>query len=83
MHALCFAWSHICDLPRAQVYITRVIGQGGGGVVYQGSWRGLTVAVKTLVFTVLPMQPMSRRQHRAMTEAAICRTLQHVNIVAT
>lgn len=45
--------------------------------------RGLTVAVKTLVFTVLPHAPMSRRQHRAMTEAAICRTLQHPNIVAT
>ncbi len=30
-----------------------------------------------------PLQPMSRRQHRAMNEAAICKTLQHPNIVAT
>lgn len=29
--------------------IAGVIGQGGGGVVYQGVWRGLTVAVKTVV----------------------------------
>ena len=36
------------ELGDQEVYITRVIGQGGGGVVYQGSWRGLTVAVKTL-----------------------------------
>ncbi len=65
------------------VPLAGVIGQGGSGVVYQGLWRGLTVAVKTLVFTVLPMQPMSRKQHRAMTEAALCRTLQHPHIVAT
>ena len=68
--------THTHSLTRAEV-----IGQGGGGVVYKGFWRGLMVAVKTLVFTVLPQQPMSRRQQRAMTEAAICRTLQHPNIV--
>lgn len=39
--------------------------------------------MKTLVFSVLPMQPMSRLQRRAMTEAALCRTLQHPNIIAT
>ncbi|GFH13187.1 protein kinase domain-containing protein, partial [Haematococcus lacustris] len=48
-----------------------------------GTWKGLTVAVKTLVFTALPSMPVSKRQQRAMTEAAICRTMQHPNIVAT
>ncbi|KAL6753218.1 kinase-like domain-containing protein [Haematococcus lacustris] len=71
------------ELGDQEVVVTRVLGSGGSGVVYQGTWRGLTVAVKTLVFTVLPMQPMTRRQQRAMTEAAICRTLHHPNIVAT
>ncbi len=60
-----------------------MIGQGGSGVVYLGMWRGLTVAVKSLTFSALPSQPVNRRQQRAMTEAAICRTLQHPNIVAT
>ena len=32
-----------------------MIGQGGGGTVYLGTWRGLTVAVKSLVFTVDPV----------------------------
>ncbi|GFH10208.1 predicted protein, partial [Haematococcus lacustris] len=60
-----------------------VIGQGSFGVVYKGTWKGLTVAVKTLVFTSLPSMPISKQQQRAMTEAAICRALQHPNIVAT
>lgn len=71
------------ELGDPEAHITRVVGHGSSGVVYQGLWRGLTVAIKSLVFTVLPAQPMTRRQQRAMTEAAICRTLQHPNIVAT
>ncbi|GFH06954.1 protein kinase domain-containing protein [Haematococcus lacustris] len=71
------------ELEEQEVEVSRVIGQGGFGVVYQGTWRGLTVAVKTLVFTVLPSMPAGKRQQRAMTEAAICRTMQHPNIVAT
>ncbi len=85
-------WRELCSMsPCPSSFIscvfvmscTGVIGQGSSGVVYQGVWRGLTVAVKSLVFSVLPSQPMSRRQQRAMMEAAICRTLQHPNIVAT
>ncbi|GFH13184.1 protein kinase domain-containing protein, partial [Haematococcus lacustris] len=70
------------ELPRAP-HDPGVIGQGAFGVVYKGTWKGLTVAVKTLVFTALPSMPVSKRQQRAMTEAAICRTMQHPNIVAT
>ncbi|KAJ9515113.1 hypothetical protein QJQ45_028913, partial [Haematococcus lacustris] len=71
------------ELQQQEVEILCVIGQGAFGVVYKGTWKGLTVAVKTLVFTALPSMPVSKRQQRAMTEAAICRTMQHPNIVAT
>ncbi|KAJ9505950.1 hypothetical protein QJQ45_002740 [Haematococcus lacustris] len=71
------------ELQQQEVEVACVIGQGAFGVVYKGTWKGLTVAVKTLVFTALPSMPVSKRQQRAMTEAAICRTMQHPNIVAT
>ena len=56
-----------------QVTLAGTLGSGSWGTVYKGAWRGLPVAVKTMLFTdgpagtpgVLPME-------RAVTEAAVC-----------
>lgn len=62
-----------------------VLGTGSCGTVYRGEWRGLPVAVKTLVFdegnAFKAGQPMP--YDRAVTEAAVAVSLNHRNIVAT
>lgn len=64
-----------------RVVLTGVLGRGSWGTVYKGAWRGLAVAVKTVVFSdgsggALPLQ-------RAITEAAVCASVNHRNVVAT
>lgn len=76
-----------------------VLGSGSSGTVYRGEWRGLTVAVKTLVFSEA-VQPRStaeavppcgtdeaagrsKQYMRAVTEAAVAWSISHRNIVAT
>uniref|UniRef100_A0A7S3R8X6 Protein kinase domain-containing protein n=1 Tax=Dunaliella tertiolecta TaxID=3047 RepID=A0A7S3R8X6_DUNTE len=62
-----------------------IIGRGAWGAVYKGSWKGLTVAVKTVLFTAradagnkpIPIEA------RAVMEAAVCLSLSHPNIVST
>jgi hypothetical protein len=50
---------------------------------YTGTWRGLEVAVKRVIFQLLtgPQGDVSRRT--ALHEAAINAALHHCNIVAT
>ena len=51
------------------------------GKVYRGIWKGVTVAVKSIV---LPMNAMSGAEHNermAIMEAAISSSLSHPNIV--
>ncbi|KAG2494464.1 hypothetical protein HYH03_007516 [Edaphochlamys debaryana] len=54
------------------------LGWGGCGVVYKGTWKGLPVAVKTVL-----VQGDSRQSKQFLTEAAISASLQHANIVTT
>jgi hypothetical protein len=68
--------------------LSHVLGKGGWGTVHQGSWKGLDVAVKTMIFTSQISSPSSGKQrslpyHRAVTEAAVCTTVLHRNVVAT
>ncbi|KAG2496757.1 hypothetical protein HYH03_005166 [Edaphochlamys debaryana] len=66
-----------------QARITCVIGQGASGVVYLGSWRGLRVAVKTLVVHDALLGAQGRLRQRAILEAAISKAMHHPNVVAT
>ncbi|GLI67387.1 hypothetical protein VaNZ11_011570 [Volvox africanus] len=54
------------------------LGWGGCGVVYKGVWKGLQVAVKTIL-----LQGDSKQSQQILTEAAISASLQHANIVTT
>ncbi len=45
-----------------------------------GTWRGLRVAVKTLVVHDALLGPEGRRRQRAILEAAISSSLHHPNV---
>ncbi|PNH10405.1 putative serine/threonine-protein kinase [Tetrabaena socialis] len=70
-----------------------VLGLGSYGVVYNGMWRGLPVAVKTLVVPAaaagveglpgLAGSRDARTRQRAVLEAAISLSMSHPNVVAT
>ncbi|MEW5302730.1 MAG: hypothetical protein WDW36_005483 [Sanguina aurantia] len=71
------------EVKAQSVIISDVLGSGGGGVVYKGEWKGLTVAVKTLVFQAHSFGAEGRRRHRSMLEAAITTSLVHPNVIST
>ncbi|KAG2428190.1 hypothetical protein HXX76_011870 [Chlamydomonas incerta] len=66
-----------------QLRITTVLGKGSFGVVYMGTWRGLRVAVKTLVVHDALLGREGRQRHRAILEAAISKSLQHPHCIST
>ncbi|KAG2436702.1 hypothetical protein HXX76_006230 [Chlamydomonas incerta] len=66
-----------------ELWLDCVIGRGGFGVVYLGTWRGLPVAVKTLVVHEALLGEEGRRRQRAVLEAAVSSTLCHRNVVQT
>ncbi|KAG2425562.1 hypothetical protein HXX76_013606 [Chlamydomonas incerta] len=66
-----------------ELWLERVIGRGGFGVVYLGTWRGLRVAVKTLVVHEALLGEEGRQRQRAVLEAAVSSTLSHPNVVQT
>lgn len=55
---------------------------GGYGVVYKGKWRGIPVAIKTVVFSDSPSKTYKGRE-RAIIEAAISSSVAHKNVVQT
>ncbi|KXZ50682.1 hypothetical protein GPECTOR_15g366 [Gonium pectorale] len=63
--------------------VVSVLGRGAYGVVYWGTWRGLPVAVKTLVVPAVTAGPEGRARQRAVLEAAISMSMAHPNVVAT
>ena len=60
-----------------ELSIGRVLGRGGFGEVYQGTWRMTDVAVKVLLLGQLTND--ARKEFEA--EAQIMRKLRHPNIV--
>lgn len=61
-----------------------VLGKGAWGTVYKGKWQGLTVAVKTVLFTEhTSVQGKVPEKPRAIMEAAVSTAISHPNLVAT
>ncbi|KAG2439091.1 hypothetical protein HYH02_006616 [Chlamydomonas schloesseri] len=63
--------------------ITGELGRGAQGVVYRGVWRGLDVAVKSVLFNHSKGGAQGPRAKQAVQEAAIAVSMAHPNIVAT
>ncbi|PNW86471.1 hypothetical protein CHLRE_02g087750v5 [Chlamydomonas reinhardtii] len=60
------------------VRLDDVIGSGTFGVVFRGTWQGLPVAIKTVVFSA-----STEHRKRALHEAALASSIVHPNIIAT
>ncbi|KXZ50683.1 hypothetical protein GPECTOR_15g367 [Gonium pectorale] len=71
------------ELGDAELRIASMLACGAYGVVYCGTWRGVPVAVKTLVVSGVTAGRAGRARQRAVLEAAISMSMAHPNIVAT
>jgi len=60
-----------------------VLGKGAWGTVYKGTWKGLNVAVKTVLFTEHTGGEELPQKARAILEAAVSTSMSHKNIVST
>jgi serine/threonine protein kinase len=68
------------DLPDVPLDILQHIGSGGYGNVYRGSWKGLEVAIKTIVFQD---RHEDGTAERVIKEAAIACNMSNEYIVNT
>ncbi|KXZ56823.1 hypothetical protein GPECTOR_1g741 [Gonium pectorale] len=76
-----------CDAGGA-LLIRGELGRGAQGVVYRGTWRGLQVAVKSVLVQVTggtgpASTPANPQLRQAVAEAAISASVSHPNVVAT
>eukprot|EP00803_Ostreobium_quekettii_P010595 evm.model.scf_1357.3 EVM.evm.TU.scf_1357.3 scf_1357:31823-34903(-) len=62
--------------------VERRIASGGNGVVYKGQWKGIPVAIKTVIFQDNANGKNKQRQ-RVVYEAAISSSVAHRNLVQT
>ncbi|GLI62459.1 hypothetical protein VaNZ11_005090, partial [Volvox africanus] len=62
-----------------QLRLEGVLGCGSWGTVYRGTWNGLAVAVKTLVFSAAADDDARRR---ALREATLSASVSHPNIIS-
>ncbi|PNW86474.1 hypothetical protein CHLRE_02g087900v5 [Chlamydomonas reinhardtii] len=67
-----------CSVQDVAIQMEAVIGAGSFGVVYKGTWQGLTVAIKTVVFSAT-----TDHRRSALKEAALASSVVHPNIIAT
>lgn len=83
----------------SKILLVSVLGKGACGTVYRGLWRGMAVAVKTVLFSMAPAgndvagraegqlsgqaaQAQVIQQDQAVTEAAVCLSVMHRNVVS-
>lgn len=61
------------------------IAAGGYGVVFKGTWKGIPVAIKTVLFQDMGHKELqeNKEKARAIVEAAISSSVAHPNIVQT
>ncbi|KAG2432174.1 hypothetical protein HXX76_009094 [Chlamydomonas incerta] len=69
--------------PPPLLAITGELARGAQGVVYRGVWRGLDVAVKSVLFHLEQGPGGDISAQQAVQEAAIAVSMAHPNIVAT
>ncbi|KAG2433843.1 hypothetical protein HXX76_008199 [Chlamydomonas incerta] len=69
---------HRTNVNEVPFTLEAVVGHGSFGTVFKGTWQGLPVAIKTVVFSAT----QESRRH-ALKEAALCHSIIHPNIIAT
>ncbi len=72
-----------------QVEIQGLLGRGACGTVYQAIWRGLPIALKTLVFEMVDSATKEESaagapctHEQALLETAVAASVNHANVVS-
>ncbi len=80
----------MCVRCRLQVEVKGMLGKGSWGTVYLATWRGLSVALKTLVFELIDGDSKSgslaaghKAYEQALLETAVAASVDHPNVVST